>query len=223
MRLTLSATGLRPGLGTGAVLGTLQLDPTLEPRSGRLALGKRLHRRILLGVLADDLGLVRERSERVVVSGADEVDERPAFVLVLRRWRGNDAMDLRVGRSRRIIGSAGKRERDCLSPTHVGLEDVAAVDGEGVADVADRVAGQRADVLPLAAARWQYLQATAASSMQHRERAKVGVRTRLGKRSARSSDKDPTKAELTRWRRPGRRSRRRLPVGNPCPRAHSSR
>lgn len=112
MRLTLGATGLGPGFGTGAVLGTLQLDPTLEPRSGRLALGKGLHRRILLGVLANDLGFVRKRSERVVVSGADEVDERPAFVLVLRRRRGNDAMDLRADRRRLIIRSATKRQKD---------------------------------------------------------------------------------------------------------------
>jgi hypothetical protein len=120
MRLTLGAARLRPGLRTRAVLGTLQLDPTLEPRSGRLALREGLHRRILLGVLADDFGLVRERCERVVVSGADKIDERPAFVLVLRRRRGNDAMDLRADRSRlikgqRLVGSSPRVVADSRS------------------------------------------------------------------------------------------------------------
>ena len=110
-QLTLRATRLSPRLGSGAVLCALQLDSSLEPRAGRLALREGLHRRILLGVLADDFGLVRERCERVVVSGADKVDERPAFVLVLRRRRGNDAMDLRADRSRHKRISSEKANR----------------------------------------------------------------------------------------------------------------
>lgn len=94
-QLTLRATRLSPRLGSGAVLRALQLDPSLEPRAGRLALREGLHRRVLLGVRADDLGLVRERGEPVVETGTDKVDEGPALVLVLRRRRRNDAVDLR--------------------------------------------------------------------------------------------------------------------------------
>lgn len=93
-QLTLRATRLSPSLRSGAVLCALQLDPSLEPRTGRLALWKSLHRRVLLGVRADDLGLVRKRGERIVETGTDKVDEGPALVLVLRRRRGDDAVDL---------------------------------------------------------------------------------------------------------------------------------
>ena len=59
--------------------------------------------------------------------------------------------------------------------THVGLEDVAAVDREGIADVANRVAGQRPDVLPLAGAGRQDLQTSAPAPVKHRKGAKVGM------------------------------------------------
>jgi small ligand-binding sensory domain FIST len=46
-------------------------------------------------VRRDNVGLVGQRAKGVVEAGADEVDERPALVLVLGRWRRDDAVDLR--------------------------------------------------------------------------------------------------------------------------------
>jgi hypothetical protein len=74
-------------------------ETTTHPFSRCGVLRQSLHRRVLVGVLLDLLWLVGKRAKRVVEAGADEVDERPAGVLVLRSGRGNDAVDLEWARS----------------------------------------------------------------------------------------------------------------------------